>query len=616
MQFKNNNFRSYSSIKQILVNRTLITFFFILILFSAILVNLYFLQIVHFEEYQIKSMNNYIKLNPVAPRRGLIYDRNGIPLAINRSAYHLELVLKDFIKVNNKIPNIRKIFNITDKDLKKINKKSNMNTIISVAHELNEKQLYYFATNRYLLPNSYLKKDEKRYYPFGKTLTHVLGYVARINRKDREYLEKNKEKDNYIVDKNIGKLGIESYYEKILHGNSGYQQIKINSIGRKIKLLDERLPKSGKDIYLTIDIKLQQYIEKLLSNKGRIAVIASNPQNGEILAMVSTPSYDANLFINGLSTKSYNMLLQNKDLPLYNRAIQATYPPASTVKPYIALTALEAGIINKNTNIFDLGWWKMPGSKKYYHDWKKSGHGYINIIKSIEESSDTFFYQIAYNMGINYISQWMTKFGFGQYTGIDLPQENKGNMPTRNWKINRFHKPWYQGDTIPVGIGQGYWTATPLQMNIAMITLINNGVVKVPHILFAVKEAHSNKFYYNKPFSKNVIYSNFKYWSIVKQGMYGVANNRHGTAYQNFANAPYKIAAKSGTAQLFKLRKNETYNSHKINENLRDHKLMNAFAPYDKPRIAITIIMENSSNNKIGKIMRQILDYFLIYKNK
>ncbi|MBK4775286.1 penicillin-binding protein 2 [Candidatus Pantoea edessiphila] len=617
MIFKNCSFHNHLSGKKKSSHRILIVFSFILIVLFAILMNIYYLQVVFFSKYQLLSIKNHIKLIPFAPQRGIIYDRNGIPLAINRSSYQLEISSKNPKILNETISNIRKYINITDYDLENLKKNSYTNQYfndILIKYELNAKELAYFVTNRSLFPGINVKKCEKRYYPFGKTLSHVIGYTAKINDQDVSYLNKKAKTSNYIVTKSIGKSGIEAYYEDMLHGRIGYEEIEINGSGNQIRVINKKPPISGNDIYLTIDLKLQQYIEKIIENKGRISVIATDPQNGEILAMVSNPSFDANLFAQGISNKNYQVLLEDKDLPLYNRVTQAVYPPASTVKPYLALTALEAGMLNKHTNIFDPGWWKIPGSKKYYNDWKKPGHGYLNITKSIEESSDTFFYQIAYNMGIDYISEWMIKFGFGKGTGIDLPQEKTGKMPTREWKHNYLKKSWYQGDTIPIGIGQGYWTATPLQMNKALIILINNGIIKIPHILHSIDQTNA-RIFYNKPFSNNSIKCNPNYWHIVKDAMYGVANRTNGTGYQSFADAPYKIAAKSGTAQIFSLKERETYNSYTLSENLRDHKLMNAFAPYKKPCIAVTIIMENSNSNyKIGEIMRHILDFFILHK--
>ena len=388
----------------------------------------------------------------------------------------------------------------------------------------------------------------------------------------------------------------------------------MNNRGRVIRQLHEQSPQAGRDIWLTIDLKLQQYIETLLAG-SRAAVVVSDPRTGEILAMVSTPSYDPNLFVDGISGKDYRGLLNDENRPLYNRAIQASYPPASTVKPYVAVSALSAGVINRNTSLFDPGWWQLPGSEKRYRDWKKWGHGRLNVTKSLEESADTFFYQVAYDMGIDRLSEWMNKFGYGHRTGIDLPQESAGNMPTRDWKMKRFKKPWYQGDTIPVGIGQGYWTATPLQMNKALMILINDGVVKVPHLLRATREGRT-MVPWRQPPGEPIGDVHSGYWEIAKDGMYGVANRANGTAHKSFADAPYKIAAKSGTAQVFGLKENETYNAHKIAERLRDHKLMTAFAPYDKPRVAVTMILENGgAGPAVGTVMRQILDHIMLGDN-
>ena len=317
----------------------------------------------------------------------------------------------------------------------------------------------------------------------------------------------------------------------------------------------------------------------------------------------------------GISSKDYSALLNDPNTPLVNRATQGVYPPASTVKPYVAVSALSAGVITRNTSLFDPGWWQLPGSEKRYRDWKKWGHGHLNVTKALEESADTYFYQVAYDMGIDRLSEWMSKFGYGHYTGIDLSEERSGNMPTREWKLKRFKKPWYQGDTIPVGIGQGYWTATPIQMNKALMILINDGVVKVPHLLQSTVE-DGKPVPWVQPHEPPVGDIHSGYWEIAKDGMYGVANRGNGTAHKYFASAPYKIAAKSGTAQVFGLKANETYNAHRISERLRDHKLMTAFAPYNNPQVAVAMILENGgAGPAVGTIMRQILDHIMLGDN-
>jgi penicillin-binding protein 2 len=330
---------------------------------------------------------------------------------------------------------------------------------------------------------------------------------------------------------------------------------------------------------------------------------------------VSNPSYDPNLFVDGISSKDYNTLLNDPNKPLINRTTQGVYPPASTVKPYISVSALTTGVINKNTSLFDPGWWQLPGSDKRYRDWKHWGHGRLNVTKALEESADTFFYQVAYDMGIDRLSEWMGKFGYGQYSGIDLSEERSGNMPNRDWKFKRFKKPWYQGDTIPVGIGQGYWTATPIQIMKAMTTLINDGNVKTPHLLLSTK-VDGQQVPYKQQETTQIGDIHSGYWEIAKDGMYGVANRPNGTARKYFADAPYKAAAKSGTAQVYGLKANEIYNAHKIAEHLRDHKLMTSFAPYDKPTVAVAVVLENGgAGPAVGTISRQILDHILLGDN-
>jgi len=617
MNLTRSAFRDYSAEQQLFARRALIAFLGIFMLSAILAFNLWHLQILHFDDYSTRSNQNRIKLVPVAPSRGIIYDRNKIPLAVNRTIYQAELVPEKVANLSQTLRELQAVLNLSQEDLdafEKERKRSRRFTSIPLKSNLNDLQIARFSVNQYRYPGVEIKGYQRRYYPYGATLTHVVGYVSKINDRDVQRLDQEGKTGNYAATHDIGKLGIESYYEDTLHGKTGYEEVEVNNRGRVIRQLNQEPPIAGHDIYLSLDLKLQQYIETLLQG-SRAAVVVTDPRNGEILAMVSNPSYDANLFVNGISATDYKGLLTDQNRPLYNRAIQAAYPPASTVKPYVAVSALSAGVINRNTSLFDPGWWQLPGSDKRYRDWKKWGHGRLNVTKSLEESADTFFYQVAYDMGIDRLSEWMQKFGYGSRTGVDLPQESAGNMPTREWKLRRYKKPWYQGDTIPVGIGQGYWTATPLQMNKALMTLINDGVVKVPH--FLVAESRGSEIIPFRPAEAGRVGEiDSGYWEIAKDGMYGVANRPNGTARKSFDNAPYKIAAKSGTAQVFGLKENETYNAHRIAERLRDHKLMTAFAPYDNPRVAVTMILENGgAGAAVGTIMRQILDHIMLGDN-
>ncbi|QZN96972.1 peptidoglycan DD-transpeptidase MrdA [Symbiopectobacterium purcellii] len=617
MKTEHKPFRDYSAESALFVRRALVAFIGILLLSGVLVTNLYHLQVVRVDDYRTRSNANRIKLVPIAPSRGIIYDRNGIPLALNRTIYQLELVPDKVDNLQDTLAALKPIVNLTDDDLEnfeKERKRSRRFTSIPVKTALSDVDVARFAVNQYRFPGVEVKGYQRRYYPYGSALTHVLGYVSKINDKDVERLSKEEKIADYAATSDIGKLGIERYYEDILHGKPGYEEVEVNNRGRVIRQLHEQPPQAGQDIYLTIDLNLQIYVEKLLEG-SRAAVVIIDPRDGGLRALVSTPSYDPNLFVDGISTKDYRALLNDPNKPLINRATQGLYPPASTVKPYIAASALSANVITPTTSLFDPGWWQLPGSEKRFRDWKKWGHGRLNVTKSLEESADTFFYQVAYDMGIDRLAEWMNKFGYGEYTGIDLAEERSGNMPTREWKQKRFKRPWYQGDTIPVGIGQGYWIATPIQMAKALTTLINDGNVKTPHLLYSARNSGVIVPYRQQEASR-LSDVRASYWEIAKDGMYGVANRQNGTAHKFFADAPYKIAAKTGTAQVFGLKENETYNAHKIAEHLRDHKLLTAFAPYNNPKIAISIVLENGgAGPAISALVRQMLDHIMLGDN-
>ena len=614
MKIDRNPFRDYSAESALFIRRALVAFLGILILSGVLVFNLYHLQILRFEDYKTRSNENRIKLVPIAPSRGMIYDRNGTPLAFNRTIYQLEVMPEKVDDLKAELDALRSIVDLTDEDLdnfQKERKRSRRFTSIPVKTALNEVQVARFAVNQFRFPGFEVKGYQRRFYPYGSALTHVIGYVSKINEKDADRLDKDGKLANYAATHDIGKLGIERYYEDVLHGKTGYEEVEVNNRGRVIRQLHEQPPQAGKDIYLTLDLNLQRYLEQLLVG-SRAAVVVSDPRTGGILAMVSNPSYDPNLFVDGISSKEYQRLLNDPNRPLINRATHGLYPPASTVKPYIAVSALSAGVITKNYSLFDPGWWQLPGSEKRFRDWKKWGHGRLNVTKALEESADTFFYQVAYDMGIDRLSEWLSKFGYGQYTGIDLSEERSGLMPTREWKQKRYKKPWYQGDTIRVGIGQGYWPATPIQMSKALNTLINDGNMKVPHLLNSTR-INGQLVPYKQQDAVQIGDIHSGYWEIAKDGMYGVANRANGTAHKYFANAPYKIAAKSGTAQVFG---DETYNAHTLAAHLRDHKLMTAFAPYDNPQVSVAIILENGgAGPAVGTIVRQILDHIMLGDN-
>ncbi|URJ25369.1 peptidoglycan DD-transpeptidase MrdA [Candidatus Blochmannia ocreatus (nom. nud.)] len=609
-------FNNYSVELVLFIRRMVIAYVVILLIISVLFINLYQIQIVNFQLYTTFSNKNRIKIIPILPKRGIIYDRNGMELASNRTVYQLEIVPDNTDNLYYTIHELKSLLNLSDNDIirfEHVLKRASKFDNLPIKVNLTEEQQARFAVNKFKFSGVKIKGYQRRYYPYGSVLTHVIGYVSKVNKEDIKQFNKLGIFNDRCFSNalSIGRLGIERYYENILCGTPGYGVVEINNRGKVIRKLYEQPPIPGKNIILTLDVSLQQYIIKLLTG-SRSSVIVLDPRDGGILSLISHPSYDPNLFVNGISNSEYSTLLRDSNCPLLNRATQGMYPPASTVKPYISVSALILGIINKNFLFFDPGWWQLPGSDKRFRDWKRWGHGELNITKAIEESSDTFFYQIAYKMGIDNLSEWMSKFGYGRATGIDIFEELTGVMPTKAWKIQRFKKPWYQGDTISVGIGQGYWTATPVQMSKALVTLINDGNVRIPHLL--------NSIILDKD---HIPYRQIKYdqvgdpksnvWKIAKDGMFGAANRPNGTVNSSFSDASYKAAAKSGTAQLFSLKSSQKYDQNSISIYLKDHKLMTAFAPYEKPTVAVVIILENGGIGlSTGTITRKIFDYVLM----
>lgn len=614
--------RDHSAETNLFLRRTLIAFIGILILATILLVTVAHLQINNYSYYSTRSNENRIKVIPIPPNRGIIYDRNGVPLALNNTTYELDIIPDRIKNLDEQLEELKTIIDLTDEEIEIFQKERRTyraHSPVPLKGKLTELQIARFVINQHRFPFVSISGEQHRYYPYGTTLAHILGYVSKINDQDKNRLIEAEKLNDYVGTSNIGKLGIERYYEDVLHGTPGYEEVEVDSRGRIVRQLNQQPPQVGSDIYLTIDLRLQQYIEKLLNGR-RAAVVAIDPNNGEVLALVSSPSYDTNLFVGGISSRDYNVLLNNPDKPLFNRTMQGTYSPASTVKPYISVAALSEGVIKPDTSMNSIGWWQLPNTEKRYRDAVRWGHGKVNVIRSIEASVDTFYYQIAYDLGIDRLSKWMNEFGYGERTGIDLSptEESRAIMPTRDWKLQRYKQSWLQGDTIPVGIGQGYWTATPLQMAKALTILINNGISYQPHLLMDMSHNDvENPQSLESPYRseiKPLTEVNKKYWDLAKEGMYKVLYGSRGTARHVFANTKYEAAGKSGTSQVYGLRADEVYNADNIPEHLRDHAIFVAYAPYDKPKIALAIVLENAGGGSTngGAAARRILDYYLL----
>lgn len=602
----------------------MIAFAAVIVMVIILLVKLAHLQIFSYGYYNTKSDKNRIEIIPITPNRGIIYDRNGTPLAINNTIYQLNIIPDKINNLNEQLEQLKLMVDLTDEDIENFQKERRnyrAHRPVPLKYNLTEQEIANFVVNQHLYPFITITGTQHRYYPYGAALTHVLGYVSKINSQDQSRLEEQNKLSEYISTRNIGKIGIERFYEDVLHGSPGYEEVEVNNRGKIVRQLNHNPPLSGEDIYLTIDLKLQLYIEKLLEGR-RAAVVAINPNNGEVLALVSSPSYDPNLFVDGITSKQYKALLDDPNKPLFNRAMLGSYPPASTVKPFIAASALSEGVISPKTVIYDPGYWILPGTTKRYRDWLRWGHGPVNVTKSIEESVDTFYYQVAYDMGIDRINFWMSKFGYGEKTGLDFSsnEENRGILPNREWKRRRYKQSWLQGDTIPVGIGQGYWTVTPVQMVKALTILINEGKTYTPHLLMYKRSEQLDQTLPQQervpPMEDSPLMQLIptKNWQIAKEGMYRVMFGSRGTARKVYADAKYKAAGKSGTAQVYGLKSDEVYNANHIPEHLRDHALFIAYAPFDKPQIALAIVLENGGggSSQGGAVAKHILDYYLL----
>ena len=618
--------RNHSAEANLFARRTFITFIVVIIVSLVLFSNIYNLEVNSYQKYQTRSNSNRIKLLPVAPNRGLIYDRNGVLLADNTPVYSLEVIPEQVIDIKNSLAEVSQLLDISqekqDELLKAVKSKRRFKPI-ELYSRLSEQQISLFSVNQHKFPGFFIDARLKRYYPFADLTTHSLGYVARINGRDSLELEKQGLAENYAATRNIGKLGLEKYYQDILHGTIGHQEVEINNLGRIIRTLDFTPPIPGKDLTLTMDIELQMIAKRALSGK-RGAVVAIDPRDGGVLAMYSNPSFDGNLFVHGISSKKYKKLLApESNKPLLNRAVQG-YPPASTIKPLLALTGLDAGVITPETEIYDPGFYQLPGIETKRRDWKKWGHGKVDLNKSLEQSCNVYYYDLAYKLGITRISQMMMKFGFGEYTGIDLHEESRAIMPSIEWKRARYNKGWYTGETLSVGIGQSYWSVTPLQLSQAISILVNKGEIKVPHLLKSTSEVLAR----NKDTSAQqplvteyivdqkppIILKNTKSWDVVLDGLHNTVQKFGATGYTAFKGSKYDAAGKTGSAQTANIEQGEEYDASKVKESKRDNAMFIAFAPYENPEIVVAVAIENVAEGGGGAnaapVARQIMDQY------
>ncbi|CAG4884823.1 transpeptidase involved in peptidoglycan synthesis (penicillin-binding protein 2) [Georgfuchsia toluolica] len=590
---------------------------FVLACFGLLLLRFVWLQVIQYGYYRTRAEENRISLVPVTPNRGLIIDRNGVVLARNYSAYTIEITPSKVADLDATMDELSKVINIEAKDRKRFKKlfeESKNFESLPIRTRVSDEEVARFIANRYRFPGVDIQARLFRQYPFGAFGSHLLGYIGRVTDRDLDQIEEQDQDNNYRGTDHFGKAGLEQHYEFELHGTSGVEQVEVDAGGHAVRTLARTPPVPGNNLTLTVDAKLQQIAEKAFGDR-RGALVAIEPASGGVLALVSVPNYDPNLFVDGIDSTNWDLLNNSPDKPMVNRALNGTYPPGSTFKPYMALAALEYGKRTPEQAIYDPGGYNFGGH--FFRDDKKEGHGTVDMYKSIVQSCDTYYYMLANDLGIDNIANFMRQFGFGQKSGIDIEGESTGVLPSQEWKRARFKRPeqqkWYAGETISIGIGQGYNTYTPMQLALAVATLANDGVMFRPHLVRTITDTRSGRITEVEPKPLKTLPLKPEHIAFIKNAMVGV--NKEGTGARAFAGAEYVSAGKTGTAQVYSL-KGEKYKESATKEILRDHALFIAFAPADKPRIALAILVENSGfgAQAAAPIARQIFDYYLLGK--
>jgi len=588
----------------------------ILTVFGALLLRLFYVQVIQHDYYHTLAENNRISIVPIVPNRGLILDRNAAVLAHNYAAYTLEITPSKAGRLDALIDELSTVVDIQPRDRKRFRKlldEGHDFTSAPIRTRLSDEEVARFAANKYRFPGVDIRARLFRHYPNGEIASHVLGYMGRINKRDLTKLEQLGAVANYAGTDFIGKIGLEGRYEQELHGTTGFEEVETDAAGRAVRTLRSTLPISGNNLLLALDARLQHVAEQAFGDR-RGALIAIEPSTGGVLALVSKPGFDPNLFVDGIDSQNWDALNNSPDHPLNNRALQGVYPPGSTFKPFMALAALELGKRSPGWAINDPGFFTLGGSHRW-RDWKPAGHGVVNLHKSIVVSCDTYYYGLSHDLGIDSIHKFVGQFGFGKRTGLDIDGEVGGLLPSEEWKMKRFKQKWYPGDTISVGIGQGYNLATPMQLAQATAVLANRGVVFRPHIVRQVQNSQTNALTTIEPSPIERVELKDENVTLVTEAMVDVMKPG-GTAAVAGLGAEYRIAGKTGTAQVIGIKQNERYDERRIQERHRDHALFIAYAPADAPTIAVAVLVENGGHgsSSAAPVARKVMDFHLLGK--
>ena len=596
---------------ELFFHRALVVLLAVFLALLAVAGRLVYLQVFNHDRFTTLADSNRIRLQPLPPTRGFIFDRNGVLLADNLASYHLEITREQVKDLDETLAELRDRIALTDADIerfRRLSRRSPPYDGVPLRFQLTDEEIAKLSIDLYRLPGVDIKADLTRRYPLGSRAVHAIGYVGRIDENELRRIDPGQ----YSGSTHIGKIGVERSYEEVLHGRTGWQQVETNAEGRPLRVLSRTPPTPGQNIYLSIDIRLQAVAEKALEGYNG-AIVALDPRNGEVLALASQPVYDPNPFVNGIDTVSYRALNTSKDKPLLNRALRGMYPPGSTIKPLMALAGLDYGVVNRYSRVFCPGFYRLPGVSHKFRDWKHGGHGSVDMDRAIAQSCDVYFYDLALNIGIDRIHDFLQQFSMGQPTGIDLPGEKGGVLPSQTWKRKSYKQNWFAGDTLSAGIGQGYFLATPLQLAHAVATLSQRGLRFLPRVLYATEDPGTRLKTLEPPRSAPpVVVKNPRDWEPVINGMIHVVEG--GTAHRIGIGAKYRIAGKTGTAQVFTLGQGEKYNAKQLSKNLLDHALFIAFAPVEEPRIAVAVIAEHGGggSSTAAPLARKVMDAWLL----
>lgn len=605
-------FKDTAAERRLFQRRALVMLVFVILLMSGLLARMYQLQIVEHEIYTTLSDKNRVQVQSVPPPRGLVYDRNGVLMAENRPVFSLTIVPERAGSMDETLARLGGILDISEEDLdrfrKRLKEARRPFQEIPLRYDLAEDEIAKMAVHRHEFPGVEVEAELVRYYPHSELTAHALGFVGRINREELQRIDPV----NYAGTNYIGKSGIERFYEDVLHGSVGYQHVETNARGRILRVLERENPVPGEDLQLHLDLRLQSKAHELLEGR-RGAIVAIEPSTGGILALASVPGFDTNKFVTGISVADYRELSESIDKPLFNRALRGQYPPGSTIKPMMAVAALDSGVTTRDRQIWDPGYYQLREGGRRYRDWKRSGHGWVDLMDSVAESCDVYFYEIAVEMGVDTMHNYLSAFGFGEDATLDVAGALSGLLPSSDWKRAVRNEPWYPGDSVNMGIGQGFFLATPLQLATATALVANRGEWVEPRLLKDIRGDRSVSEFLPKETHNPLTLKNPDDWEYVVDTMEEVMHGTRGTARRAAEGASYRMAGKTGTAQVFSLGQDEEYDAEEIRERLRDHALFVGFAPADDPQIAVAVIVENggSGSGVAAPVARGLFDAWL-----